>query len=320
MTHKLNGRSIIEAGGEAATEAGRTSLDSVSSRNVAEVRRELSATGAKIGLVVETIDGDDVVKAASIVAAINDAESSVIISADHISLNGKSINLTSDNIAINSTNFSVTTGGAITAKSGSIGGWLINSTYLGSSQTGGSFYITGPEDNSPYWMRAHDAAGGGGNRTFSVGKDGSFTATKGSISGDVQINGSCIVNGTLNASSIEIDSSGFAKLPNGIRLSEAARSAIHHSDYAAATVIEDGNSVMLQTDDHWIMIADGYDYAMFDGAEIITAASKELKGQWRLNYDTPDPTMYLSRVVTVDLLRRAGLINDSMRDLLEGWT
>lgn len=79
--------------------------------------------------------------------------------------------------------FSVSKSGAMTATSGTIGGWSINPTYLGSSQTGGSFYIAGPGDSSPYWIRAHNAAGGGGSMTFSVSKTGNIHASAGAIAG-----------------------------------------------------------------------------------------------------------------------------------------
>jgi hypothetical protein len=48
----------------------------------------ISVQAGKISLVVDETSGGNVIKAASIVAAINDAGSSVVISADHINLNG----------------------------------------------------------------------------------------------------------------------------------------------------------------------------------------------------------------------------------------
>lgn len=48
----------------------------------------ISVQAGKISLVVEETSGGNAIKAASIVAAINDAGSSVVISADHINLNG----------------------------------------------------------------------------------------------------------------------------------------------------------------------------------------------------------------------------------------
>jgi hypothetical protein len=65
--------------------------------------------------------------------------------------------------------------GSITAESGYIGGptgWVINTGYIGSSITSGSFYIASAGDSSSYWIRAHDASNGGGNLTFGVSKTG----------------------------------------------------------------------------------------------------------------------------------------------------
>lgn len=66
----------------------------------------------------------------NIMFAINEDTSSATINADKISLNGKTINMTSDNIAINSTNFSVDKNGNIKATSGTMGGWKLSSTGL----------------------------------------------------------------------------------------------------------------------------------------------------------------------------------------------
>lgn len=48
----------------------------------------ITTNADKVGLVVEQINGQNVIRAASIVAAVNDAGSSVIIEADHIDING----------------------------------------------------------------------------------------------------------------------------------------------------------------------------------------------------------------------------------------
>lgn len=57
-------------------------------RFTAEFTQYESDTDAKIGLVVSEVAGQNVVNAASIVAYINAAGSSVVISADHIDLDG----------------------------------------------------------------------------------------------------------------------------------------------------------------------------------------------------------------------------------------
>lgn len=63
---------------------------------------------------------------AQIIMAINNItqESETVIKSSHISLAGKTIDLTSDNITINSTNFKVDKNGNITANAGTFGGDL----------------------------------------------------------------------------------------------------------------------------------------------------------------------------------------------------
>ena len=76
---------------------------------------------------------------AKIVAKINDNTSQAMIDADKVDINandvlnilaGNTLNLTSKNIAISSTNFSVTKDGKITANSGDIGSWNIDTDGL----------------------------------------------------------------------------------------------------------------------------------------------------------------------------------------------
>jgi len=93
--------------------------------------------------------------------------------------------LGTDGIGLGAGTFYVSSAGALTAKSGSIGSWSITSSYLGTSQTGGSFYITSASDSSTYWIRAHNSAGGGGTRTFSVSKAGVLYATGADITGTI---------------------------------------------------------------------------------------------------------------------------------------
>ena len=82
--------------------------------------------------------------------------------------------------AVTAAKISVTDLSALKAK---IGGWTIASTYIGNSQEGGSIYITSKSDNSPYWIRTHNAASGGGARTFSISKTGQLYAIAGEIAG-----------------------------------------------------------------------------------------------------------------------------------------
>lgn len=76
---------------------------------------------------------DPVTSAASIVAKINAAGSAVQISADHISLKGKTIALTTDSINISSTYFNVATTGAVTCTSLAVTGGNSSVLISGSS-------------------------------------------------------------------------------------------------------------------------------------------------------------------------------------------
>lgn len=70
---------------------------------------------------------------ATIASKINQSATSVVIQAAHISLAGKTIALTSDSITIDSTYFKVSKTGAITATSGTIGGFTIDATSIRSA-------------------------------------------------------------------------------------------------------------------------------------------------------------------------------------------
>ena len=72
-------------------------------QNIASVKTTADSASASVSAIVESVGSDGKVTAASIVAKINAAGSAVQISADHISLKGKTIALTSDSINISST-------------------------------------------------------------------------------------------------------------------------------------------------------------------------------------------------------------------------
>lgn len=92
----------------------------------------------------EKLDGEDFT-GANIVLAINNDVSSATIDADKISLNGKTINLTSNDIKINSTNFNVDTDGNMSCNNANITGGEIN---LSSSTNLPKITITNPNDNN----------------------------------------------------------------------------------------------------------------------------------------------------------------------------
>lgn len=104
-----------------------------------EVTSEINQKANEINLVVnQKVDNRNFTHA-EIVAKINDDTSQVKLQADKINLTandiiniiaGNVLNLTSKSIAINSTNFSVTSAGVLTAKSGTIGGFNITESSI----------------------------------------------------------------------------------------------------------------------------------------------------------------------------------------------
>ena len=91
-------------------------------QNVASVKTTADSASASVSAIVKNVGANGAVTAASIVAKINSAGSSVQISADHISLKGKTIALTADEIDIASTYFNVTKAGAVACSSISVSG------------------------------------------------------------------------------------------------------------------------------------------------------------------------------------------------------
>ena len=181
------------------------------------------------GTFVVNSDGSVVMKATSIdgyveedgvISSINQSPEAIAINANRISLAGKTIDLTSDDITINSTNFSVTKEGKITAKnadiegkitasSGAIGGWTIDSNSI--SGTSGNYkalisksaigasgnVVFGVYDGSA-WSCYMDGVG----KLYASNADikGKITATSGSIGG------CSISNGVLNVDAANITS------------------------------------------------------------------------------------------------------------------
>lgn len=84
------------------------------SSNVAQIKTTADNASASVETIVSNIGSDGSVTAASVVAKINAAGSAVQISADHISLKGKTIALTTDEMSITSSNFNVSSTGSMT--------------------------------------------------------------------------------------------------------------------------------------------------------------------------------------------------------------
>ncbi len=102
-------------------------------KSVASVKATADGASASVSTIVSNIGSNGTVNAASIVAKINAAGSTVQIAADHISLKGKTIALTSDSINISSTYFNVATTGAVNCTSLAVTGG--SSTILISGST-----------------------------------------------------------------------------------------------------------------------------------------------------------------------------------------
>lgn len=164
------------------------------------------------GAFVVNEDGSVIMKASSIngyvlgdnvISAINQSAEKITINANKISLAGKEIDLTSDDITIKSTNFNVTKEGKITAKeadiegkitasSGEIGGWTIDTDNIsginGKYKALISKSAIGLDDNVVFgvydgesWCCYMDGVG----KLYANNADikGSITATGGSIAG-----------------------------------------------------------------------------------------------------------------------------------------
>lgn len=167
------------------------------SKRLVSAESTIEQTADKIGLVVTGTTSPYSVNAAKIVAAINnDGTSSTVIEADHISLTGKTINLTSDNVAITTTsgNFGVTTSGYLTAASGNIAGWTINSTTIKNEVSvdsvkheAGIYAPTNPQSdgsNAAFYVLNK----GDNTYPFLVRYNGQLIARKATITGDITAN------------------------------------------------------------------------------------------------------------------------------------
>ena len=135
---------------------------------------------------------------ATIASKINQSATSVAIQAAHISLAGKTIALTSDNITIDSTYFKVSKTGAITATSGTIGGFTIDGTSIhtagtsGSSTTSGAIYLS----NSSSGFTRSIGGTSRSNLRFAIGANFAVGATGSLYASDA------VIKGTVNATTL----------------------------------------------------------------------------------------------------------------------
>ena len=181
---------------------------------IATIKQTADNAGASVSLVVAEKDGEKVVNAASIVTAINDAGSSVVIDADHIdisgvdvSLKGQYINISADDVlGIQSKNFNVTEygdlfcqnadiSGVITATSGRIGNFTLDGEgrlycKITLNEEGKQITYTSGMNSDPdsnYLIYAGETNGACGyyttNAPFKVDNLGRLWATRGNIGG-----------------------------------------------------------------------------------------------------------------------------------------
>lgn len=144
-------------------------------KSVASVKATADSASASVSTIVTNIGSNGTVNAASIVAKINSAGSSVQIAADHISLKGKTIALTSDSINISSTYFNVATTGAVNCTSLNVSGnnSLIN---ISGSNTNSSLIKTTYYSDtatysymSPYLIYVNNSQNSGNTQLYASG-------------------------------------------------------------------------------------------------------------------------------------------------------
>ena len=134
-----------------------------------------------------------------VVSAINQSAEEVKISASKITLEGT---VTANNY------FKIKTDGSMEATRGKIGGWTIDSTYIGNKvDDKGSFYITSADDPVNYWIRAQDS---NNQLNFGVDRTGKLYANDATIIGNITAT-SLTLNGSISGLSYD-DISGTPNL------------------------------------------------------------------------------------------------------------
>lgn len=163
------------------------------------------------------------------------AYAGVYIGTDGISLLGSG---GTKKLVLDIANATFTFNGTVNATAGSIGAWSINSSFIGTSKSGGSFYIASASDSSGYWIRAHNAASGGGSRTFSVSKSGYLYATGANISGTI---GGSLTDGIVIGDNCKITAYDSTHGINGFKLMRSSNSYIGIGETSA------GNQISIYT-------------------------------------------------------------------------
>ena len=146
-------------------------------------KTEIKQTTDSISSVVSNKVGNN-----EIISKINQSSETVGINANKIKLSannvldilsGNTINLKTKNIKIESNNFSVDENGNIVAKSGTIGGWTVNSEAIFNGKG------LGQEGSVGMSCKIDDWAFWAGNGVFKVSPSGALTATNATITGKI---------------------------------------------------------------------------------------------------------------------------------------
>ena len=166
-----------------------------------EMNSAINLKANEINQKVEKKVDEETITGAYLVLKINEDKSESKLNADKIDisandvlniLSGNTINLKTKNIKIESNNFSVDENGNIVAKSGTIGGWTVNSEAIfngkGLGQEG-SVGISCKIDDWAFWA---------GNGVFKVSPSGALTATNATITGKITASSGSIGGAQIN--------------------------------------------------------------------------------------------------------------------------
>lgn len=153
-----------------------------------EMNSAINLKANEINQKVEKKVDEETITGAYLVLKINDDKSESKLNADKIDisandvlniLSGNTINLKTKNIKIESNNFSVDENGNIVAKSGTIGGWTVNSEAVFNGKG------LGQEGSVGMSCKIDDWAFWAGNGVFKVSPSGALTATNATITGKI---------------------------------------------------------------------------------------------------------------------------------------
>ena len=182
---------------------------------MASINLTADEIGATISSIVTNIGKDGAVNASSIVQAINDAASSVVIHADHIQIDGSTLQIDASNINLEglvtaNKNFQIDAKGSIIATGGTIGGFNITSSHIDTRVSGSNerFYIASASDGSKKWIVAIDK---NNNETFRVNRYGKLYAAKAEITGSITATEGRIGGFTIDENFIDTKISGSSK-------------------------------------------------------------------------------------------------------------